>query len=79
MYSDEAILSALIIQEVFHLPLRALQGFLLFSLLRLEITSLIPPQKNAVQGRFSNSWRMPSSDAIAEIVGLGGDDEARSH
>lgn len=38
-YSDEAILSALIIREVFHLPLRALQGFLmsLVSLLQLSI------------------------------------------
>ena len=38
-YSDEAILSALIIREVFHLPLRALQGFLmsLVSLLRLAL------------------------------------------
>jgi hypothetical protein len=39
IYSDEAIMSALIIREVFHLPLRALQGFLLslVSLLRLAI------------------------------------------
>ena len=38
-YSDEAILSALVIREVFHLPLRALQRFLLslVSLLRLSV------------------------------------------
>jgi hypothetical protein len=39
IYSDEAIMSALIIREIYHLPLRALQGFLLslVSLLRLTI------------------------------------------
>ena len=34
MYSDEAILCALMVKVVFHLPLRALEGFL-FSLLGL--------------------------------------------
>lgn len=41
-YSDEAILSALIIREVFHLPLRALQGFLLSLVALLQLSVPIP-------------------------------------
>jgi len=41
-YSDEAILSALIIREVFHLPLRALQGFLQSLVSLLQLTMPIP-------------------------------------
>jgi len=38
-YSDEAILCALVIRVVFHLPLRALRGFLLwaFSTMQLDL------------------------------------------
>ena len=41
VYSDEAILCALIIREVYKLPLRMLQGFLisLFALLELNLPS----------------------------------------
>ncbi len=41
IYSDEAILCALLIKTVYHLPLRALQGFIcsMIYLLKLSITA----------------------------------------
>ncbi len=42
IYSDEAILSSLIIRAVFHLPLRALQGFLCSLVSLLHLTVPIP-------------------------------------
>jgi hypothetical protein len=41
-YSDDAILTALLIRFVFHLPLRALEGFLSSLVLTLEISLQIP-------------------------------------
>ena len=49
------------------------------ALARLGIEPLIPPQKNAVSKSVAtNSWRDHRNDAVAEILGLGGDDEARN-
>ena len=48
------------------------------ALARLGINPLIPPQKNAVQSKTNHSWRGHRNAAIAEIMGLGGDDQARS-
>lgn len=42
IYSDEAILCALVIKGVFHLPFRALQGFLMSLILMLGVTLPIP-------------------------------------
>lgn len=42
LYSDEAILTALMIRSVFHLPLRALQGFLTSLIIILSLGLLIP-------------------------------------
>jgi hypothetical protein len=42
VYSDEAIVSALIIRGVFHLPLRALQGFLLSLVSLLQLALPVP-------------------------------------
>lgn len=41
-YSDNAILTALIIRSVFHLPLRALEGFMLSLVMLMRITLPIP-------------------------------------
>lgn len=41
-YSDDAILTALIIRSVFHLPLRALEGFLQSIVFLMRITLVIP-------------------------------------
>lgn len=42
LYSDDAILTVLIIRSVFHLPLRALQGFLTSLIMILSIGLPIP-------------------------------------
>ncbi len=42
IYSDNAILTALMIRSVFHLPLRALQGFLTSLVLLMNIDLPIP-------------------------------------
>lgn len=42
IYSDEAILTTLIIRSVFHLPLRALQGFLTSLVRMLSIGLPVP-------------------------------------
>lgn len=42
IYSDDAILCALLIRTVFHLPLRALQGFLVSMVALLRLTIKIP-------------------------------------
>lgn len=42
LYSDDAILTALIIRSVFHLPLRALQGFLTSLVMILSVDLSIP-------------------------------------
>jgi IS5 family transposase len=42
IYSDEAILCALLIRTVYHLPLRALQGFLFSLILSLGLKLLVP-------------------------------------
>ena len=42
LYSDDAILTALIIRSVFHLPLRALQGFLTSLVVILSVGLPIP-------------------------------------
>lgn len=42
IYSDEAILCALLIRAVYHLPLRALQGFLFSLILSLGLKLLVP-------------------------------------
>ena len=41
-YSDDAILTALIVRSVFHLPLRALQGFLCSIVALMKLTLSIP-------------------------------------
>jgi hypothetical protein len=41
-YSDEAILCALVIRAVFHLPLRALQGFLLWVFQAMQLALPVP-------------------------------------
>lgn len=42
IYSDEAIVCALVLREVFHLPLRALEGFLASLIVMLKICLPIP-------------------------------------
>ena len=42
VYSDDAILTALVIRSVFHLPLRALQGFLTSLFMIMAIGFLVP-------------------------------------
>jgi len=42
MYSDQAILCALVIQAVFHLPLRALRGFLLWAFSSMKLDLPVP-------------------------------------
>jgi len=42
IYSDEAILTALMIKSVFHLPLRALQGFLICLVVRMKFPLSVP-------------------------------------
>ena len=42
LYSDEAILCALVIRAVFHLPLRALRGFLLWSFQAMRLDLPVP-------------------------------------
>lgn len=41
-YSDEAILCALVIRAVFHLPLRALRGFLLWAFCTMQMNLPVP-------------------------------------
>ena len=49
------------------------------ALARLDIEPIIPPQKNAVVKETRGSlWRQCRNDAIAEILGLGGDESGRS-
>jgi hypothetical protein len=46
-YSDDAILTALLLRSVFHLPLRALQGFMISLVMLMEMALLrnsFPPQ-----------------------------------
>ena len=45
--------------------------------LRNEIDPVIPPQKNAILHE-DQEWMEPRNKALKEIMGLGGDDEARS-
>jgi hypothetical protein len=42
IYSDDAILCALLVRAVYHLPLRALQGFLFSLILSLGLKLLVP-------------------------------------
>lgn len=42
LYSDEAILCALVIRAVFHLPLRALRGFLLWAFQAMGLDLPVP-------------------------------------
>lgn len=49
------------------------------ALARLGIEAIIPPHKNAVyQNASRSSGAQPRNDAIAEILGLGGDEYARA-
>ena len=76
IYSDEAILSALIIREVYHLPLRALQGFLssLVALLRLAIPvphySRICRRSKSLGVRIKRLSRKRPTDLVFDSTGL---------
>ena len=75
-YSDEAILAALIIREVFHLPLRALQGFLmsLVSLLQLSVPiphySRICRRSSDLGARTKRLSRKRPTDLVFDSTGL---------
>lgn len=56
VYSDEAILCALIVRTVYHLPLRALQGFL-FSMIVLLLPDLPIPSYSQICRRAKNLGR----------------------
>jgi hypothetical protein len=75
-YSDEAIVSALIIREVFHLPLRALQGFLLSLVSLLQLALPVPDytricRRSAdVGARVKRLSRKRPTDLVFDSTGL---------
>jgi hypothetical protein len=76
IYSDEAILCALMIREVFKLPLRALEGFLI-SLISILGLSLCVPSYSQISRRckklnqkLKKSFKSPIKDIVFDSSGL---------
>jgi len=76
IYSDDAIMTALIIRSVFHLPLRALQGFMtsLVSIMRLMLpipyyTQICRRAKSLGQ-KLSRLYKGTVTDLVIDSTGL---------
>ena len=75
-YSDQAILATLIIREVYHLPLRALQGFLVSIVSLLQLALPIPHytricRRSAVLGKeIKRLSRKQPTDIVVDSSGL---------
>ena len=76
IYSNDAILTALMIRSVFHLPLRALQGFLTSLVLLMEITLPIPSytqicrRAQSLGQTLSKLSQRAVSDLVIDSTGL---------
>jgi Transposase DDE domain len=76
IYSDDAILTALIIRSVFHLPLRALQGFLSSLIIMLSIGLSIPcytqicRRAKSLGQNLERLSRKQISDVVIDSTGL---------
>lgn len=76
IYSDDAILTALIIRSVFNLPLRSLQGFLLsiMSLMKLDLPipsySQISRRSQTLGKKLSRISRKRVTDIVIDSTGL---------
>jgi hypothetical protein len=70
VYSDDAILTALIIRSVFHLPLRALQGFMMSLITLLSISLPIPcyTQISKRSKRLGQKLATISTKRITDVV-----------
>jgi len=76
IYSDNAILTALMIRSVFHLPLRALQGFLTSLVLLMNIALPIPHytricrRAKSLGQELNKLSKNPVTDLVIDSTGL---------